>query len=97
MGNRISVQYTKFVNIDKFGVEESTSYGFRVYDDYAKGYDNTYPTLENLNNLVNKDTILDLVESIEGFEDAGEYPIYLNDVLVNGNDEDEDDPGDGWG
>jgi len=90
MGNRITVQYTKFTNIDSKGNEETPMFGFRVYDDYASSYNNTYDTLEELKNEVNENTVVAIVESIESFEDAGEYPIYLNDHLING-DEDEDE------
>jgi hypothetical protein len=83
MGNRISVQYTKFTNLDDDGSEAKPMFGFRVYDDYASAYNNTYDSFDALEKEVNADTVVAVVESIEGFDDAGEYPIYLNGNLVN--------------
>jgi hypothetical protein len=83
MGNRISVQYTKFVNLDEKGSESEPMFGFRVYDDYASAYNNTYESFDELKKEVNEDTVVGIVESMEGFDDAGEYPIYLNGNLVN--------------
>jgi len=43
MGNLMSVQSTKFVNLNSNGQHGDTNYGFRAYDDYGSVYYNLVP------------------------------------------------------
>lgn len=44
MSNRVSIQPTKFTNINN-GVESDITYGVRVYDDYGNAYCNTWDSI----------------------------------------------------
>ena len=99
MSNRITVQFTKFIDIDETGEENTVPiFGYRVYDSYGKDYNNTFESLEELNAEVSKDTLLDVVRSLEGFADVDEDTcdgIDFNDTFydwdeLNGKEEEEE-------
>jgi hypothetical protein len=47
MSNTATIIKTKFTNLDEPESENSTSYGWRIFDNYGKGYANIF-TLEEL-------------------------------------------------
>ncbi len=83
MSNIITVQYTKFENLDHDGnpVKEPM-FGFRIYDDYGVGYENTFDSIEDLKEQVNTDTLLGVIHGIKGFEDVDETSC--NAICFNG-------------
>ena len=89
MGNRIDVVYTKFTNLDDNGSELDSTYGFRIYDDYANVYSNSFTSFDEVKRELNEDTVVDVMESFNEFRGSHIYPIYLNDVPVNNTGEEE--------
>jgi hypothetical protein len=83
MSNRITIQFTRFQNIDEHGNEtENHSFCYRIYDDYAQVYDNTYDNLSDLIGEVNPDTLLDVLSQHKEFEDVAVENT--NGIFFNG-------------
>jgi F0F1-type ATP synthase gamma subunit len=74
MSNRITIEYTKFDNLNTRGEVTDSSFGYRVYDDYATAYDNTYDTFEDLQEDVNMNNFWEVLdrhlEEFDGYETA---------------------------
>ena len=99
-----TLQFTKFQNIIDGKVDkESTQYGYRLYNTDEAVYSNVYNTLEELQDDLDKDTVLDHIkENHPDFYDTIEIDggFYFNDLLINldgeeiGDDEDEEQSSD---
>lgn len=69
MSNKIHLKTCEFRNFDREGLSEVSTYGFRIYDDYATYYNNTFSSMEDV--LCEVETNLEeLVASCNGFEDV---------------------------
>jgi len=90
----IVLQYTMFNNLNEDGKKSFPTFGYRVFwlhDDRIQVSNSTYETFEDLKKEVNEETAIDIIVSIKGFEDARNYPIYLNGELVHGEDDEDDE------
>ena len=85
MSNRVSVQYTKFVNLDVAGNELDFNYGYRIYDDYESVYNNTYSTFKELEITVHEENVWAfLLHEHPNFYEAAEHNgrVEINDVWI---------------
>lgn len=57
MANQVFIERTVFQNVDEKGNLLDATYGFRIYDDHAKDYDNNVSSLEELNKLSSEDLV----------------------------------------
>lgn len=82
MSNKVNVQYTKFIDIDEEGKELSSTFGYRIYDDYGQEYLTMFGSTEDLKKKINPDTIFDVIENEheEFYEAAMTDGLYLNGV-----------------
>jgi len=91
MSNRVNLQFTKFINIGADGHSESESLGYRLYDDYETLYNNTYESIDELNEDINEETIFHFMAEHypEIFIDAvrPKEGMYLNGVWIKLTDE----------
>jgi hypothetical protein len=81
MSNTVTIQYTKFSNIDDDGREGSFDYGYRIYDDYAMVYNNNFDNFTALKEEVNEDNFWVLLNDHPEFEDALKN---MNGINFNG-------------
>ena len=85
MGTKVTIQVTKFVNVDSFGYEsQEAQYGFRAYDDYGTVYSNNFTKEEILNK-----TPRELVDLVREYSEDGKDMIdgsesVNNGIIVNG-------------
>lgn len=92
-----TLQFTKFQNIVDGEVDkESTQYGYRLYNTDEAVYSNVYNTLEELQDDLDRDSVLDHIkENHPDFYDTIEIDggFYFNDSLIDldGDEIDEDD------
>ena len=92
-----TLQFTKFQNIVDGEVDkESTQYGYRLYNTDEAVYSNVYNTLEELQDDLDRDSVLDHIkENHPDFYDTIEIDggFYFNDSLIDldGEEIDEDD------
>ena len=92
-----TLQFTKFQNIVDGEVDkESTQYGYRLYNTDEAVYSNVYNTLEELQDDLDRDSVLDHIkENHPDFYDTIEIDggFYFNDLLIDldGDEIDEDD------
>lgn len=70
MSNRITIEYTKFTNLTTEGEEEFTSFGYRIYDNYANDYNNTFDSFEELTEAVHEGNLLEVLKNHEDFKDV---------------------------
>ncbi len=68
MSNVVTIQFTRFTNIDEKGKEINTNFGYRIYDSYESQYNNTFSSLEELNDTVNRDTLRNIAIKHYGTE-----------------------------
>lgn len=66
MSNQVTIQRTIFHDTDSTGKVIETTYGYRIYDDYAAAYDNNFSSLEELGKLSPED----LIDRARGLSDA---------------------------
>lgn len=86
MSNHVNFQYTKFVDLNSDGSEQHVYYGYRIYDDYESGYDNTYESFYELCSDVNVNTILSHIEKFhEEFMESIEFGggMFFNDCWLS--------------
>lgn len=84
MSNTLTIQTTKFTNVNIQGEEHDTTFGIRVFDVYGKFYENSFDTIHQVRELFEKNSIfeiLDLISSDDIFWDNGLY----TGVDFNGN------------
>ena len=92
-----TLQFTKFQNIVDGEVDkESTQYGYRLYNTDEAVYSNVYNTLEELQDDLDRDSVLDHIkENHPDFYDTIEIDggFYFNNSLIDldGDEIDEDD------
>lgn len=82
MSNRVTVQYTIFVDLDSDGNEVGKGYGYRVYDDYQAEYNNGFGSFEEVQKKVSPENILEfLKEEYPDFWESAKLKggLYLND------------------
>ena len=70
MSNVLSIQLTTFANINSNGRVIENSYGYRIYDDYASVYNNTFDTLDDLLIEVNDENFWKVLENHDEFCDV---------------------------
>ena len=80
MSNRVALQFTKFSNLDEMGKVLEESFGYRIYDDYGQDYNNTYDSVEELNEHINIKTLQSFISENheEFFESVRDKGIYFN-------------------
>jgi len=85
MSNTINIQYTKFQNLDSEGKVESENFGYRIYDDYATEYDNTFESFEQLTEALNEGNMVEFLSKTQNFDDVdftdefgGASGVYFN-------------------
>lgn len=81
----VTIQYTKFESIDSDGNTDTTTYGFRIYDDYeCYMYCNIFDTFEELKENVNESNIVDYLKEnypeIIGLING--YPLSFNGKII---------------
>jgi len=83
MSNRIEIQLTKFVNLDHLGnVQDDFSFGYRIYDDYADVYNNTFESLEDLLREVHEDNFWEVLSDHDEFKDIDD--LTCSGISFNG-------------
>ena len=84
MSNRIEIELTKFVDINNKGSEGNVMYGYRIYDNYANVYNNTFESLESLNNELNDNNFWEVLNNHDEFSGVDELScsgISFNDTF----------------
>ena len=81
MSNRVTVQYTRFQNLDVVNHITGESYGYRIYDDYGTEYNNTFKSFEELEDYINE---LNVFEVIEEQHPQFFYGYEFDGVFING-------------
>jgi hypothetical protein len=91
MSNVLSIQFTKFTNINKNfnpignNIGEEATYGFRVYDGYGKTYSDTFETFSDLLEFFQEKTLADIMEYVVLNDEEFAYePSAFNGVEFNG-------------
>jgi len=86
MSNRVTLQFTKFLNVDEQGKPtREESFGYRVFDDYGQSYNNTFENMEEVAEKITKDTVLSVIQSHPEFEDLDSDTcsgVFLNDTYI---------------
>jgi hypothetical protein len=87
MSNPIHLTLTKFTSLDDFGTEtESYSYGYRIYDNDAAIYNNTFSELKDLLMQVNEENFWKVLADHEEFEDIDpmDEGLFFNGTWYDG-------------
>ena len=85
MSNRLTVQYTIFVDLDLEGNEIHRYYGYRIYDDYQAEYNNGFESFEEVAKKVNPENIQEFLEdNYPGFYEGAEFKggMFLGDDWI---------------
>lgn len=97
MANIVEVQFTAFQNLDDNGhAVGEVCYGYRIFDDYAAEYNNTFGSVEAMKEIgLTPEGIFTYIdEKHDSFcETAWERGVLLNDVYIKppaGQSEDDD-------
>jgi len=56
------LQYCKMINYYPDGTPDYEMWAYRIYDDYAVDYNNTFESFEELRETVNEDNLLDYIK-----------------------------------
>lgn len=74
MSNRLSINPCKFVDYDVDGVEVGTSYGYRIFDDYDRDYNNlSCDSIENVLDILKPGNVLKVLK--ENHPDFHDYIV----------------------
>ena len=86
MSNIVSVQFTRFQNLDDYGNPDGDpTYGYRIYDDYEQNYNNYYESIEEMEgDGLTREGIFDFIAGNHGSFDltAREKGVYLNGAWI---------------
>lgn len=65
MSNIVSVQFTRFQNLDSDGNPDGEpTLGYRIYDDYDADYNNCYDSIEEMRQAgLNEEGIIDFIDA----------------------------------
>ena len=69
MSNRISLTLTKFTDLEG----NNPMYGYRLYDDYASTYNNTFDSVSELKEEVNEENFWEVLENHDEFSDIDPF------------------------
>lgn len=58
----VTIQFTKFINVNCNGKDDDISYGYRIYNEEKSEYNNSFISLEDLRKDINKSTIMDFLQ-----------------------------------
>ena len=97
MSNVVSVQFTRFQDLDDHGNPDGEpTYGYRIFDDYEQNYNNCYESIEEMQrDGLTRQGIFDFIAGNHDSFDltAREKGVYLNGVWIKPpQDGDDDDP-----
>jgi len=85
--NRVTLQFTKFTNFDSKELLKSSTYGYRIYDDVGKDYNNTFNTIEELLETITEENIFDYIleNHPEYYETVTSHSqgVYLNEEWID--------------
>jgi hypothetical protein len=81
--NTINIEVCEFRAISKKGTVGDCSFGYRVYDNYGKNYDNNFESIEAVYDYLNED----LEGAINQFDEFSDIDfenaiIMINDEIV---------------
>lgn len=82
MSNIVSVQFTRFQNLDGQGHPDGEStFGYRIFDDYGQNYNNCFASVDEMRDAgLTREGIFDFIaENHDDFDlTAREKGVYLN-------------------
>ena len=82
MSNIVSVQFTRFQDLDDHGNPDGDpTYGYRIYDDYEQNYNNCYESIEDMKgDGLTREGVFEFIASNHDDFDltAREKGVYLN-------------------
>ena len=86
MSNIVSVQFTRFQNLDDYGNPDcDPTYCYRIYDDYEQNYNNCYESIEEMEgDGLTREGIFDFIAGNHDSFDltAREKGVYLNGAWI---------------
>ena len=86
MSNIVSVQFTRFQDLDDHGNPNGDpTYGYRIYDDYEQNYNNCYESIEEMEgDGLTREGIFDFIAGNHDSFDltAREKGVYLNGAWI---------------
>ena len=97
MSNIVSVQFTRFQDLDDHGNPDGEpTYGYRICDDYESDYNNCFDSVDEMHEagLTKKGIFRFITQNHDGFDlTAREKGVYLNGAWIEPpKDGDDDDP-----
>lgn len=72
----VTIQFTRFVNLNITGDDNDISYGYRIYNEEKSQYNNSFVTLEELNAYISKDTIKNFLQEY--------HPYFYEMIYIDG-------------
>ena len=82
MSNIVSIQFTRFQDLDEQGHPDGEpTFGYRIYDDYDQDYNNCYDSVDEMRNVgLTQNGVFDFIAEHHDDYDliAREKGVYLN-------------------
>jgi hypothetical protein len=72
MSNTVYIQYTRFADLDSDGLEHTSDFGYRIYDNYGSVYCNHFNNLQAVKREVNEENFWEILEQYDEFSDVNE-------------------------
>ncbi|QAT39088.1 hypothetical protein [Clostridium sp. JN-9] len=72
----VTIQFTRFANLNSTGDDNDISYGYRIYNEEKSEYNNSFIILEELNFYINKDTIKTFLQEY--------HPYFYEMISIDG-------------
>ena len=86
MSNKVYLNLTVFTTVDENGKEYEKTFGYRLYDNYANVYNNTFQSIKHAHEEIKKRGIMEIIQSHDKFVDLDTYTcsaIFYNNTIIS--------------